>query len=164
MKFRNVCLRLFLSICISVTLFYSCQIEESEVVENKSVNFSRLTDSDIDFLALLLEESEFTHSRLFFNEYGELDIEAYKYNELEFANYLDKKSFVRLKISRSIETSDGEKWEDTKSFKSAISAVRWVGKKLDEYGGDCIESRTEKIDLDGDGEKDDYRVFVRPCS
>lgn len=75
----------------------------------------------------------------------------------------DNDFIVRLK-SASVESSDGEKWKDYTTKKTGLGAGKYVADKMKEYGGDCIESRTEAIDEDGDGETDYYKVYTRPCN
>jgi hypothetical protein len=66
--------------------------------------------------------------------------------------------------SAPVESSDGEKWKDSTTKKTGLGAGKYVADKMKEYGGDCIESRTEAIDEDGDGDTDYYKVYTRPCN
>lgn len=144
----------FIGFLSAILVFNSCS-KDNDLDNQKS----SLSDSDIDFIAKNLEESEFTQSKWRI-EKGKLDIKVIEFIEKGDVQGLlsKKKVFPRLK-SASTESSDGETWKESKTFSSAYKAATYVGGKLDEYGG-CVESRTEKVDADGDGEKDEYKVYV----
>lgn len=148
----------FIGFLSAILVLNSCS--KDDYLDNKK---NILSESDIEFIAKNLEKSEFTQSKWSLNN-GELDIKVIDFVEKGDIQGLisKKKGFPRLK-SASIESSDGEIWKETKTFNSAYKAAVYVGDKLDEYGG-CVESRIERVDANGDGHKDEFKVYVRPCN
>lgn len=149
---------LFVGFLSAILVLNSCSKDDN--LDNKKISIS---ESDIEFIAQNLEESEYTQSKWRINK-GELDVKVIEFIEKgDIKGLLTKKKvYPRLK-SAPVESSDGETWKESKTFNSAYKAATYVGDKLDEYGG-CVESRTEKVDADGDGDKDEYKVYVRPCN
>ena len=127
--------------CLAIVgfLFQSC---EKSIFEDEGI-----TDAEVSSLiSERLNSESIVHMKIQQNADGTIN-----YKNVVPQVIKNKGFIVRLK-SAPVESSDGEKWKDSAT------------NKMKEYGGECIESRTEAIDEDGDGDTDYYKVYTRPCN
>jgi hypothetical protein len=139
--------------CLAIVgfLFQSC---EKSILEDES-------KTNIEVSSLISERlnSEIiVHMKIQKNPDGTINYKNVVPQVIKGKNFI-----VRLK-SAPVESSDGEKWKDSTTKKTGMGAGKYVADNMEEYGGDCIESRTEAIDEDGDGDTDSYKVYTRPCN
>ncbi len=139
--------------CLAIVgfLFQSC---EKSIFEDEGI-----TDAEVSSLiSERLNSESIVHMKIQKNADGTIS-----YKNVVPQVIKNKGFIVRLK-SAPVESSDGEKWKDSATKRTGMGAGKYVADKMKEYGGTCIESRTEAIDEDGDGDTDSYKVYTRPCN